>query len=71
MAKIDIEKFSKLTSDDLIQLGITGVGPRKKLLLAINQLRVERSIPTMRQSLGRFSGSAAPGAERRASLLNW
>lgn len=71
MAKIDIERFSKLTADDLILLGITGLGPRKKLLLAINQLKLERDMPSLHQSLGRFSGSAAPGAERRPSFLGW
>lgn len=57
--------FASLTAENLTELGISAFGARKRLLLAITQLNAERSLA--RSSLGRFSGSAAPGAERRPS----
>lgn len=45
-----------LTSHDLIELGVKPFIERKRMILAINQLKSER-----------FAGSAAPGAERRSS----
>lgn len=54
--EIDLKTFVTLTSHDLTELGVKFI-ERKRLLLAINQLKSER-----------FSGSAAPGAERRPSV---
>lgn len=45
-----------MTSNELIELGVEQFYERKRLRLAINQLKSER-----------FAGSAAPGAERRPS----
>lgn len=62
--EIDLELFSTLTPENLTTLGIQAFGARKKLLMAISQLNASKlnmSRPT------RFSGSAAPGAERRIS----
>lgn len=60
-----MEMFPSLTADNLVELGITAFGARKRLLFAINQLKWERGIEGPK--LGKFSGSAAPGAERRPS----
>lgn len=57
--------FASLTVENLAELGINAFGARKRLLYAINQLNAERSLS--RPLLGKFSGSAAPGAERRPS----
>lgn len=55
--EIDLKTFVTLTSHELTELGVEPFLERKKLLLAINQLKSER-----------FVGSAAPGAERRPSV---
>ncbi|XP_059618015.1 protein bicaudal C [Phlebotomus argentipes] len=62
---IDLEIFSTLTEEDLTKLGITSFGARKKLLMAITGLAVVSNTPTNHRP--KFSGSAAPGAERRTS----
>lgn len=54
--EIDLKTFLTLTSHDLLELGVKPFYERKRLLLAIGQLKSER-----------FAGSAAPGAERRPS----
>lgn len=62
--EIDLDMFATLTPENLTTLGIQAFGARKKLLMAINQLNASKmsmNRPT------RFSGSAAPGAERRIS----
>lgn len=63
--EIDLEMFTTLTGENLVELGISAFGARKRLLYAINQLKAERSL--LQQTFGKFSGSAAPGAERRPS----
>ena len=72
--EIDLEMFTTLTEDNLMELGITAFGARKKLLLAIHTLLANEasssSMPSSsfaNTSSPRFSGSAAPGAERRPS----
>lgn len=55
--EVDMEMFVHLTDKDLIEnLGINAFGARKRLLLAIQELKRPSSI-----------FSAAPGAERRPS----
>ncbi|XP_033227977.1 protein bicaudal C isoform X2 [Belonocnema kinseyi] len=56
--EIDMATFPSLTEKDLIELGITAWGARRKMVLMITELN-KRSSP--------FSGSAAPGAERKIS----
>ncbi|XP_055712848.1 protein bicaudal C isoform X2 [Phlebotomus papatasi] len=63
--EIDLETFSSLTGDDLTTLGITAFGARKKLLMAITALAVSANNSTPHRP--KFSGSAAPGAERRSN----
>jgi SAM domain (Sterile alpha motif) len=53
---VDGEVLSQLTSDDLISIGVTSVGHRRKLLAAIAALEVEP--PTVAQSAA--STSPAP-----------
>ncbi|EDV58077.1 protein bicaudal C [Drosophila erecta] len=73
--EIDLEVFTTLTEDNLMELGIAAFGARKKLLTAIHTLLAnEAACSTMPSSSSsqnssspRFSGSAAPGAERRPS----
>lgn len=62
--EIDLEMFTSLTEDNLVELGITAFGARKKLLVAINTLAAQYDSRNPNNS-SRFSGSAAPGAERR------
>lgn len=57
MHEVDMKIFVTLTSNDLVEMGIERFVDRKRLLIAINQLKSER-----------FTGSAAPGAERRPSM---
>ncbi|XP_031619044.1 protein bicaudal C [Contarinia nasturtii] len=54
--EIDMKTFLTLTTHELAELGVKSFIERKRLLMAINQLKSER-----------FAGSAAPGAERRSS----
>jgi len=54
--EIDLELFKTLTENELRDLGIHAFGVRRRLLLTINELN-KKTV---------FSGSAAPGAERRA-----
>ncbi|XP_043463526.1 protein bicaudal C isoform X1 [Leptopilina heterotoma] len=56
--EIDMATFPSLTEKDLIELGVTAWGARRKIGLMISELN-KRSSP--------FSGSAAPGAERKIS----
>ncbi|KAH8262827.1 hypothetical protein KR044_000804 [Drosophila immigrans] len=72
--EIDLEMFTTLTEENLMELGITAFGARKKLLAAIHTLLATEaacsSMPSSSSSQSsspRFSGSAAPGAERRPS----
>lgn len=63
-----MEMFASLTADNLTEMGITAFGPRKRLMLAIDQLKSE-NLRTL--GMGRFGCSAAPGAERRPSVGDW
>ncbi|XP_020810141.1 protein bicaudal C [Drosophila serrata] len=73
--EIDLEVFTTLTEENLMELGIAAFGARKKLLAAIHTLLANEaacsSMPSSSSSQNssspRFSGSAAPGAERRPS----
>lgn len=58
--EVDIETFKMLTSNDLKQLGVQTFAERKRIIIAINQLKS-----------GKFSGSVAVGAERRPSMGWW
>lgn len=62
--EIDLELFSTLTPENLTTLGIQAFGARKKILMAIQQLNASK-LSANRST--KFSGSAAPGAERRIS----
>ena len=42
---IDAEVLPELTADDLIGLGVTSIGHRRKLLAAIAALRAQRRTP--------------------------
>ncbi|KAK4883581.1 hypothetical protein RN001_006900 [Aquatica leii] len=53
--EIDITTFPSLTDQDLIELGVTAFGARRKMLLIITELNKRSS-----------SFSAAPGAERKS-----
>lgn len=65
--EVDIDMFASLTSENLTELGITAFGPRKKLLMAISALNAHRVDGLPHATSSKFSGSAAPGAERRLS----
>ena len=71
MNEIDLDMFSTLTEENLIELGITAFGARKKIMVAVLTLQANESINNAMGSplnvSPRFSGSAAPGAERRTS----
>ncbi|KAG8238061.1 hypothetical protein J437_LFUL014371 [Ladona fulva] len=56
--EIDMTTFITLNDNDLKQLGIATFGARRKILLAINELKKDKS---------HFRGEAAPGAERKTS----
>lgn len=64
--EVDIDMFASLTSENLTELGINAFGPRKKLLMAISTLNAHR-VDRLPHATAKFSGSAAPGAERRQS----
>ncbi|GAB1866886.1 Protein bicaudal C like protein 1-B [Camponotus japonicus] len=59
--EVDMSTFHSLTEKDLCEIGITAWGARRKILLLISDMN-KRTSP--------FSGSAAPGAERKASTLS-
>ncbi|XP_017783447.1 PREDICTED: protein bicaudal C [Nicrophorus vespilloides] len=54
--EIDLTTFSSISDKDLIEIGVTAFGARRKMLLAISELN-KRANPF----------SAAPGAERKSS----
>ena len=54
---VDGEVLSELTSDDLISIGVTSVGHRRKLLAAIAALRSEP--PTVAQSAASATSDTA------------
>ncbi|KAF7265823.1 protein bicaudal C [Rhynchophorus ferrugineus] len=54
--EIDLTVFATLTDQDLIDIGVTAFGARRRILLAISELS-KRAVPF----------SAAPGAERKGS----
>src|SRR5277367_5954811 len=59
---VDGEVLPELTADDLISIGVTSVGHRRKLLAAIAALRVEH--PTSAQS----AASATPAPTSPATI---
>ncbi|XP_046462366.1 protein bicaudal C-like [Daphnia pulex] len=58
--EIDLELFKTLTENELRDLGIHAFGVRRHMLLTIAELN-KKTV---------FSGSAAPGAERRAAVAS-
>lgn len=58
--EIDLELFKTLTENDLRDLGIHAFGVRRRMLLTIAELN-KKTV---------FSGSAAPGAERRTAVTS-
>ncbi|XP_058448811.1 protein bicaudal C [Malaya genurostris] len=73
--EIDMTVFQTLTDQDLLNLEIKPLGARRKILMAIHDLYTRHhgnpfanmSPASSSSSMSRFSGSAAPGAERRTS----
>ncbi|XP_070520404.1 protein bicaudal C isoform X6 [Cardiocondyla obscurior] len=59
--EVDMATFPSLTEKDLCEIGITAWGARRKIMLLISEMN-KRTSP--------FSGSAAPGAERKSSSLS-
>src|SRR5260370_15613045 len=65
---IDAEILPELTADDLIGLGVTSIGHRRKLLAAIAMLRESSPIsaaPVRSTEPVRRAGDADSSAERR------
>lgn len=73
--EIDMTVFQTLTDQDLLNLDIRPLGARRRILMAIHDLYTRQhgnpfanmSPASSSSSMSRFSGSAAPGAERRTS----
>uniref|UniRef100_A0A182VUH0 SAM domain-containing protein n=1 Tax=Anopheles minimus TaxID=112268 RepID=A0A182VUH0_9DIPT len=75
--EIDMTVFQTLTDQDLLNLDIKPLGARRRILMAIHDLSARQgsalfgssalSPSALPSALSRFSGSAAPGAERRSS----
>ncbi|XP_035915120.1 protein bicaudal C [Anopheles stephensi] len=73
--EIDMTVFQTLTDQDLLNLDIKPLGARRRILMAIHDLSARPGSGLFGSSalspsglpLSRFSGSAAPGAERRSS----
>ncbi|XP_025156044.1 protein bicaudal C homolog 1 isoform X4 [Harpegnathos saltator] len=57
--EVDMATFPSLTEKDLCEIGITAWGARRKIMLLISEMN--------KRTVSPFSGSAAPGAERKAS----
>ncbi|UVC18284.1 SAM domain-containing protein [Mesorhizobium onobrychidis] len=66
---IEAETLTQLTADDLVALGVTSIGHRRKLLAAIAALRAnsDTAATSTTRSLAAISGTAPPllEAERR------
>jgi class 3 adenylate cyclase len=60
---VDGEVLTELTADDLISIGVTSVGHRRKLLAAIAALRTE--VPATTVAVGSRDVPAPADAERR------
>lgn len=60
--------FLTLTDDDLLSLGIRTLGARRRILMAAREMALRKNHNAAPPLL--FSGSAAPGAERRGSASN-
>lgn len=58
-----------LTDDDLLSLGIRTLGARRRILMVVRELALRKNHNNGGHPLI-FSGSAAPGAERRGSMSN-
>lgn len=61
--------FLTLTDDDLLSLGIRTLGARRRILMAARETVMRKNMAAGANPL-LFSGSAAPGAERRGSASN-
>lgn len=65
--------FQTLTDQDLLNLDIKPLGARRRILMAIHDMYTRQhgnpfaNMSPSSSSMSRFSGSAAPGAERRTS----
>ncbi|XP_011506262.1 PREDICTED: protein bicaudal C [Ceratosolen solmsi marchali] len=59
--EVDMATFPSLVEKDLCEIGITAWGARRKIMLLISEMN-KRTSP--------FSGSAAPGAERKFASLS-
>lgn len=66
--------FATLTETDLLNLGIRTLGARRRILIAVQEVAArqcrQQQPPPSFGSTSVFSGSAAPGAERRGSTGN-
>ena len=58
---IDLEVLPSLTSDDLVELGITSIGHRRKLLSALETLRAAPAVSDT-ESMARPAAEGAPAA---------
>ncbi|XP_065075230.1 protein bicaudal C [Ochlerotatus camptorhynchus] len=71
--EIDMSVFQTLTDQDLLNLDIKPLGARRRILMAIHDMYTRHhgnpfaNMSPSSSSMSRFSGSAAPGAERRTS----
>ncbi|XP_052864286.1 protein bicaudal C [Anopheles cruzii] len=77
--EIDMTVFQTLTDQDLLNLDVKPLGARRRILMAIHDMGIRpgsgrlfgTGTPSpssvLSTSMSRFSGSAAPGAERRTS----
>src|SRR5947208_15310607 len=57
---IDAEVLPELTPDDLISIGVTSVGHRRRLLAAIAALRLAEASPAPRPTIVSVGGSPLP-----------
>ena len=62
---VDDEVLRELTSDDLLSIGVTSVGHRRKLLAAIARLRAETPAAAVTAASPDAPGSATVTADRR------
>uniref|UniRef100_A0A336LJF4 CSON006372 protein n=1 Tax=Culicoides sonorensis TaxID=179676 RepID=A0A336LJF4_CULSO len=68
--EIDLAVFATLTDNDLLNLGIRTLGARRRILMAVHEVALRQQKMSTISSTSVFSGSAAPGAERRGSTGN-
>lgn len=68
--EVDISVFFTLSDEDLIKLGIKALGARRRILMAICEMSFKNKQDSFSKNTAAFSGSVAPGAERRGSTSN-